>query len=226
MRTLAVLPVKRFGQAKQRLGSQVAPGARVALAESMVEDVLSALRAVSGLHGVVVVTGEPRAAVLATGANVVVVEDKRDLGQSHAAALGVARAIELKAERVLLVPGDCPALDPAEVDALLVGAPPAPSVTIVPDRHGTGTNALLLAPPTIMEPAFGPGSRDRHNAAAEAAGGAVEVRDVRSLGLDVDTPDDLDALRRALAEHAGGAPATRAALDRLLRDDPVALAGS
>ena len=223
MRTIAILPVKRFGQAKQRLGDRVAPAARVALAEAMVSDVLAALRLVRGLDAVVVVTGEPRAVALAAAGNAEVVEDKRDLGQSHAAVLGVTRAVELKAARVLLVPGDCPALDPAEVDALLADSPGAPSVTVVPDRHGTGTNALVLAPARIMDPAFGPGSCARHRLAAEAAGGAVRVREVRTLGLDVDTPDDLDALRRALNEHPDGALATRAALERLLRDGAVAV---
>lgn len=226
MRTFAVLPVKRFGQAKQRLASGVPADARVALAEAMVQDVLAALRAVAGLDGIVMVTGEPCAAALATAAGVEVVADKRDLGQSHAAALGVARAVELRAERVLLVPGDCPALDPAEAEALLAAATATPSVTIVPDRHGTGTNALVLTPPRIMDPAFGPGSCERHRVAAETAGGAVSVREVSSLGLDVDTPDDLDALRRALADHPGGAAATRAVLERLLHGDALAVAGS
>ena len=68
-------------------------------------------------------------------------------------------------------------------------------MTIVPDRHGTGTNALLLAPPDVIAPAFGQGSCARHRAAAEASGARVAVAEVASLALDVDTPDDLDALR-------------------------------
>ena len=60
-------------------------------------------------------------------------------------------------ERVLLVPGDCPLLDPAELDELLARPPEPPSALIVPDRHGTGTNALLLTPPDALTPSFGPG---------------------------------------------------------------------
>ena len=111
---------------------------------------------------------------------------------------------------MLLVPGDCPALDPGEVGALLEHTEP---VVIVPDRHGQGTNALLLAPPDVMEPSFGEGSFARHAALARAAGAALKVADVRSLGLDVDTADDLAALRRALASHPGGAVRTRALLE-------------
>ena len=64
-----------------------------------------------------------------------------------------------------------------------------------------------------MEPAFGEGSFARHAARARAAGAALQVADVRSLGLDVDTPDDLAALRRALAARPGGAARTRALLE-------------
>jgi 2-phospho-L-lactate guanylyltransferase len=84
---------------------------------------------------------------------------------------------------------------------------------IVPDRHGQGTNALLLTPPDVMAPAFGPGSFARHAARARAAGAAIRVADVSSLGLDVDTPEDLAALRDALAAHGADAPRTRALLE-------------
>ena len=84
---------------------------------------------------------------------------------------------------------------------------------IVPDRHGAGTNALLIAPPEAVEPAFGPGSFARHAALAHAAGARVRIGRLPSLELDVDTPGDLAALRAALAARAGGAPRTRALLD-------------
>src|SRR5215211_7933780 len=58
MRTLAVLPVKSFGSAKQRLGGAVGADERRALARAMVGDVLEALSRVEGLSGVLVVTAE------------------------------------------------------------------------------------------------------------------------------------------------------------------------
>jgi 2-phospho-L-lactate guanylyltransferase len=69
-------------------------------------------------------------------------------------------------------------------------------VVIVPDRHGTGTNALLLTPPTVIEPSFGPDSCDRHARVGRSVGAEVEVVDVPSLAVDVDTPDDLEVLDR------------------------------
>lgn len=209
MRTVAILPVKSFGRAKQRLG-QAFPD-RPALAAAMVADVLEALTAVPSLAGVIVVTAEPTAAEIARGQGTRVVHDPAESGQSDAAARGVAAALEDGAERVLLVPGDCPALDPDEAEALLARSAP---VVIVPDRHGTGTNALLLAPPDVMRPAFGEGSFERHSDLARAAGTEPDVADVRTLGLDVDTPDDLAALKRALDTFPGGAVRTRALLEQ------------
>ena len=201
MRTVAILPVKSFGRAKQRLG--VAVPDKPALAAAMLADVLAALARVPELDEVIVVTAESAAADAARAAGARVVHDPVEAGQSAAAALGIAAA---HADRALLVPGDCPALDPAEVSAFLKGPGP---FKIVPDRHGEGTNALLLTPPDIIEPAFGPGSFARHTALAGAAGATIEVAELPSLTLDVDTPDDLATLLAGSAD----APRTRALLD-------------
>jgi GNAT superfamily N-acetyltransferase len=97
---------------------------------------------------------------------------------------------------------------------------------VVPDRHGEGTNALLLCPPDAIEPAFGPGSRERHTASAAAADVAYAVEEVPTLALDIDTGQDLELLVATLEGRRGQAPSTRGALrqlDRLraLRRPPV-----
>jgi len=213
--TVAVLPVKRFGAAKVRLGDELSGGTKRALAEAMMTDVLMALRRTKAVSEVLLVTSEPAAEAIGRGYGANVLHDDRDDGQSPAALIGVEHAIESGATRVLLVPGDCPALDPAELDELLDRPDDEPSVVIVADRHGTGTNALLLTPPDVIEPAFGPDSRSRHEQAATAAGVAYSVEHVETLALDVDTSEDLAALRTALANRRGGAAHTRGMLSRL-----------
>jgi len=61
---------------------------------------------------------------------VVQAEQMGVLRRSHrrGARLGIERARRHDCERVLLVPGDCPVLDPAEVSTLLRAGGPAPSV--------------------------------------------------------------------------------------------------
>jgi 2-phospho-L-lactate guanylyltransferase len=218
MKTIAVLPVKRWSAAKRRLGDDLTGGTRRALAEAMVTDVLVALRRAKAVDEVLMVTGESGAIQLAYGYEADVVDDPADAGHNDAARRGVAEAVAREADRVLLVPGDCPALDPGELDALLSRPRGGMSeVLVVPDRHSTGTNALVLTPPDVITPAFGPGSRDRHVAAAQEAGAACAVEEVRSLMFDVDTADDLDALRELLAGATGNAAHTRGMLNRLAR---------
>ncbi len=158
MRTAAILPVKRFSRAKQRLGANVADPLRLDLARAMVGDVLSALRDCPAIERTIVVTREEAAAAAARYLGGIVVEDLAENGQSAAVARGVERAVAEGFERVLCIPGDCPALDPHELQALLEAKADAPSgsVVIVPDRHGTGTNGLLLTPRGRSPPASGP----------------------------------------------------------------------
>jgi 2-phospho-L-lactate guanylyltransferase len=210
----AILPVKRFERAKQRLGGTLSDGSRWALAEAMVTDVLVALRRAAAVDHVLVVTCEPRAESLAIGWGADVISDPQERSHSNAATIGIRTAVERGATRVLLVPGDCPSLNAAEVDELL--SEPA-GVTVVPDRHGTGTNALVLDPPEVIAPGFGPDSCERHVERAREAGVHVSVRHMPSLSLDVDTGEDLDALQEALAASTGGAAHTRGMLARLGR---------
>ena len=215
--TMAILPVKRLDLAKQRLGAALTPAQRRLLAEAMVSDVLAALAAVSRLARTLVVTREPRITGLATQAGAEVVPDAAEAGQSAAATQGIGRAVELGAGRILLVPGDCPALDPLELEGLLsrAASPGNASVTVVPDRHGTGTNALLIAPPDALAPSFGPGSFERHRRDALRTGVTLEVARPASLLLDIDTAEDLAALRDRLGGAQGLAGFTRRALERL-----------
>jgi 2-phospho-L-lactate/phosphoenolpyruvate guanylyltransferase len=214
MRTAAILPVKRFPHAKQRLAATVADPLRLDLARAMVGDVLTALRACPAIERTIVVTGERSVIDAARRQGAIVVDDTAADGQSAAAALGIARACVEGIQRVLCIPGDCPALDHAELDALLRAQPTAPpaEVVIVPDRHGTGTNGLLLTPPDAISPSFGPGSCKRHRELAGAAGVACRVQRLPSLLLDIDTGDDLAVLRRRLDGERARAPRTRAVL--------------
>lgn len=216
MSTLAILPIKSLDAAKQRLSEQLDPSPRRALVEAMFSDVLVALRRATLVDDVLVVTRDHVAQRIASGYGAMVTDDD-DRGHSAAALRGIARAKELGMDRALLVPGDCPLLDPIQLD-LLIGRPaPPPSVLIVPDRHGTGTNALLLTPPDAMEPSFGPDSHDRHTRHAEAAGVVAHTVEIPSLALDLDTPDDLAAIEAALERLRGGAAHTRGMLRQLSR---------
>ncbi|MBA2522262.1 MAG: 2-phospho-L-lactate guanylyltransferase [Solirubrobacterales bacterium] len=211
MRAVAIVPVKRFAAAKTRLAGTSASAARPELVEAMLGDVLASLRRSEALDAIIVVTGEPAARTAAEGAGAMVVGDPDDGGHSPAARLGVRAAVSLGASCVALLPGDCPLVSAAELDAALAAMAEGVAA-VIPDRHGSGTNGLLLAPPDAIEPAFGPGSRERHLALAREAGVEPRVLEIPSLALDLDTEADLGELAAQLRAEPAPAPATAAAL--------------
>jgi 2-phospho-L-lactate/phosphoenolpyruvate guanylyltransferase len=215
MLATAILPVKRFDAAKQRLADVLGPEQRARLAAAMVADVLAQLRACDLLERIIVVSGEREVAQLAAAAGAELLDDADDSGHSEAALRGVEAALQDGAAAVALLPGDCPLIEPAEVDAALATLAP-PAVAVIPDRHGSGTNGLLLSPPDAIDPAFGPDSRERHMQLARRAGATAAVVELPSLALDLDTGDDLEALRQALSVPTWAGSRTAIALERIV----------
>jgi 2-phospho-L-lactate guanylyltransferase len=180
---------------------------RRSLVAAMLADVLDAVAAARMVERIVIVSDEPGAAGPAADAGAELIPDTPAAGHSEATLAGIENAVARGAQGVVLLPGDCPLLDPRELDRLLTGVPET-YVAVVPDRHGSGTNALVLAPPAAIRPAFGEGSCARHVAAAREAGIPYGVEELTSLGLDLDTPADIIALTRALESRSGRARRT------------------
>ena len=220
MRATVILPVKRFANAKTRVVAEIGPPGRAAMLRAMLADVLVALDRSREVERVILVTGEGRAEKVAmerakrSSTPIEVLRDPTDRGHSEAATLGIVRAKALGATCSALLPGDCPLLEPGELDSALSGLGEG-TVGVASDRHGTGTNGLILSPADAIGPAFGPGSCERHLDRGRRAGFDARLLDVPSLALDLDTPEDLEALSSVLAEHPERAPLTAAALDEL-----------
>ncbi len=220
MKATAIIPVKRFARAKQRLLETLDRRQRAAVVKAMLADVLVAVSATQSVERLILITGESRAERIAMDrarrvkTPIEVMRDPNDNGHSEAATLGIIRALALGAECTALLPGDCPLLDPGELEAALARMRPG-RVAVVPDRHGTGTNALLCSPPDAIAPGFGPDSRERHADRARRRGLEVVVEELESLALDLDTPDDLRELADVLEGNPARAPETARTLAAL-----------
>ena len=189
----AVVPVKNLGHAKQRLAGVLGQPERTALFRAMLEDVLEALSSVASLTGIVLVTRDPVAMALAEryGAECLIEPENR----GHTAAVELAARVlaQRGAGALLQVPGDIPRVSPEEIEAVIEAHATAPAVTIAPSRDHRGSNAVLCSPPDVFPFRFGDDSFHPHLAAARAIGIEPTVVERTGLGLDIDTPDDLEA---------------------------------
>jgi 2-phospho-L-lactate guanylyltransferase len=192
-RTWAIIPVRGLEQAKSRLGGRLDAEERLDLVSHLLGRTVDAATSSTRIGGTIVVSGDPAARELARLAGAVPVGDD-DRGLNPALDLARTEALARGATAIVVLPADLPRLDRDALDMVLEAAGDGRSggsvVGLVPDRHGTGTNVLVLAPPTVIEFAFGPGSRARH-AASAASAGATYIELGGPLDVDLDTPDDL-----------------------------------
>lgn len=201
MRTVAIVPIKALPTAKTRLAAALDPSARAALTLRVLGGVLAALDT-PGIATRLVVT--PDEVVLqAAGAAGALGLRQAGEGLNEGLAQGRDWALAAGAEAILVVLGDLPLLGREDVAALLELADRPGVAVFAPDRHGKGTNALLLRPPAALPFSFGVGSLARHRAAAEARGLLARWYDAPGTALDLDTPADLAALDAALAGVPG-----------------------
>lgn len=215
----AIVPAKLGTEAKARLASELSANDRSRFALAMLGDVLRALRGVSLLAGIAVVTRDPEARRSAIEHGARAVDDPGEGGLNGAVAAGLRAASDAGAEAVLVAMGDLPLLCASEVELLLDLLPERGAVA-ARSFDGTGTNLLALQPPQLFATHFGPGSLALHRRAASAAGICLLEIDLPGATLDVDTPADLARLR----ETAEGASESRRILGTM-RLAPPAEAG-
>lgn len=195
--------------AKTRLAAVLDPPARAALAVAMLGDVLAASRDAPFARRIVVTESDAMRDVAKTAEIETLHVPLSTTNEAAAAALLAASAGG--AARALVLAADLPLLQPSDLEALLDADA---AIAIAPDRHARGTNALLLAPPLAMEPAFGAGSFAAHQERARSAGLRASVVLTSGLATDVDDADDL----RLVVRDPSLGPRTAAALAPFARD--------
>ncbi|MBK8740643.1 MAG: 2-phospho-L-lactate guanylyltransferase [Betaproteobacteria bacterium] len=193
---VAVVPVKGSIEAKSRLGPDYPVEFRCGLAQAMLEDVLTALRAAQELAGLVVVTVDPPARATAARFGARVLEDgARDGHTGAVVAAGRRLAAEGRAG-MLTVPGDIPLITADEVACLFAAHGEAPAFSIVPAHDRRGSNAILMTPPDAVPLAFGNDSFLPHLDAARQLGIEPAIVPLPGIGLDIDNGPDLALLMR------------------------------
>jgi 2-phospho-L-lactate guanylyltransferase len=194
----AIVPVKPLRRAKSRLAGVLSDDERALLSQHLLQHTLGVLKEIPEIERTLVVSRDSHALALARkeGARTLTEHGAPELNQALVRATLVAK--EYGADGVLILPADLPLLTIEDVQSLIKAAKDPPVIVLVPDRHGEGTNALLVRPSGLIEYDFGPNSFQRHQLQAEQLGARVEIRTIPSLGLDLDLPEDLEHLRERI----------------------------
>ncbi|HEX2470698.1 MAG TPA: 2-phospho-L-lactate guanylyltransferase [Candidatus Limnocylindrales bacterium] len=201
---VAIIPVGSIEGAKSRLGAVLDAEERHDLALRLAESTIRAAVETPEIDETLVVTPDDAVRELALRAGARPIR-QRSRGLNDGLREARDEAMAAGAEAILVLPIDIPRVSPESLTSLVRQAmrAPAPVVALVPDRHGRGTNALVLRPPDVIDFCFGGDSREAHLAAARTAGAAAEVID-GPLTLDIDTPEDLLLAQAETPEAVGG----------------------
>ncbi len=192
---MILVPIKDLRGAKQRLSPSLTADERIALARAMAEDVFDALVPFSSDPGVAVVSADSWASQQAKARKFTVILDTEQDGETAAIEMATIFSGGQGADFTVVLPADIPLISSDEVRAVL-DLRPARGCVIVPAADNRGTNAILRRPFNLIPLRFGNDSFQPHLAAALATGLDVIVRQFPGIGLDVDRPEDLEALMR------------------------------
>jgi 2-phospho-L-lactate guanylyltransferase len=187
-----VVPIKAFASAKTRLSARFDADQRACLAQASAERVLSAVAGCAPVEMRIAVVETDAAARMARHHGFDVIQRTDLYGQSAAVGAGFHAAIVRGATNLLTVSADVPLLRPRDIEEIL--KPKGPVLVMVSDREGRGTNALRIDPAVEMRLHFGPDSLPLHRREADAMKLPVEVIDNPRVRIDIDTPEDIEAL--------------------------------
>jgi len=199
-KTFAIVPVKKFENAKLRLSLMLSADDRIHLSALMLDDTLSALAGAKSIDEVVVVSSDRRAAEIATRHDRKFLREDKESGVNSAIALADRYCTGQSVDATVVIPQDLPLLDALDVDKACDMAENEHScIVICPSLRYDGTNLLLRKPPSAIKTYYDSDSYETHIKAAGKMGIPVKLFFSKKLMSDLDTPEDA----RQLTKEAG-----------------------
>jgi 2-phospho-L-lactate guanylyltransferase len=191
----ALIPVKNLSASKSRLANVLSPGQREKLSAIMLQRVLQVLQEGRRFDAIFVVTKDMRAAQIGRNYDAEVIWEPESADENLALGYATEFCHSRGVETLLILPADIPFLNDQDLGAMLNGATQQPKVALCPSKEGVGTNALLRTPPDAIPVRFGPDSFSLHLLEARAKKIPCEVHHLPRVAFDIDTPEDLLALK-------------------------------
>lgn len=197
MKIFAVVPVKRFENAKTRMSTIFSLEDRILLCSLMLDDSLAVLKTVPELQQIIVVSNDRQAQEIAARHGVTFLQEEKQDGVNSAVMLADDYSIGQAADATLVIPQDLPLLNALDIK-LMCSLPEGDKkcVVICPSQRYDGTNALFRRPPFAIRTFFDNNSYEGHIGAARAGTIPIRLYFSKNLMFDIDTPEDARQLVR------------------------------
>jgi 2-phospho-L-lactate guanylyltransferase len=191
MQTYAIVPVKRFENAKTRLSSMLNIDDRIRLSSLMLEDTLQILSVAASLTQVIIVSADKRAEAIATKYGANFLREEKEKGVNSAVALADIYCMKQTADATMVIPQDLPLLDAIDISkACELAENESRCIVICPSLRYDGTNMLLRKPPSVIATFYDTDSYNMHVKAAIKIGVPVKRFFSKTIMNDVDSPED------------------------------------
>lgn len=188
-----VIPIKNPDGAKERLAALLTTEQRRELAYALIDQTLDFFKPYRSRANILIVTDSERIASRARESGYDVLLEEKAEGETSAVNRATRWSMEKGFRSQVVIPGDMAGIDPEDMERLLSHPRPDPSVILCPAVGDDGTNAILTTPPDAIPFRFGVRSFPDYRARVEERGIPCEILRLRSMLLDLDTPDDLRA---------------------------------
>lgn len=206
----AIVPVKSLGASKSRLSHILSVEERAELTGDLLGRTLEVLGEAEAIRRTLVVSRDPVVLKIARthGASTFGETGKQDLNMALTRAAHVAE--RQGADCALILPADLPFVEASDL-AILIEALPAGwdkrdqrgeyvfrAMVICGDQTGTGTNALLVCPPTALTFRYGANSFNAHLSQAVDLNMARKSVQAPGIAFDLDTEEDWRVYQEAI----------------------------
>ena len=193
----AVVPYKGRTNPKRRLASHLSQQERANLVHAMLDDVLTELLASELFDEILLVSAASDAPDLANQYGIAFFRDRStNLPDALTDASRWLKDVH-SVNTVFIVPADVPLIDSKDLQQAVTKHK---SVTVIPDQHDVGTNGLICTPPNAFPYVFDGQSFKPHLKAADERNLSPIALRLGSFELDIDTADDIFAIRKASKE--------------------------
>ena len=189
-----LVPFKTFKNAKTRLRKDLSDLDTEYIVKIMLEDVLEQVSKSKIAEKKFILTADEEAIKIAKKLNIEILKEKNQISESSSVDKASSFLKKEGASGVLRLPGDIPLVTASDIESILEVGIKKKSSVLVPSESKTGTNAFYKYPPDVISSSFGANSFNKHVESFKKQKIKYEVLEVKNIGLDIDSLEDLKNL--------------------------------